>query len=205
MLQQQIVSHHTTPACRLPRAPFPPKYSIFVWISCLMHGAAKRYTFTLKDNLLPRNPENGREQSTVSYEYDFTLCDSIRKKNGSTHVFIPWKDLQPTYRGKEAREAPPVDLKSVKRMSIMMRRYEVPSRLFSWFVFSLQGSFFGGQEGTFSLSLRSIAAVQSPQPDLRELEEGSPGMAQKPSGWTTWPLSFAVNRKFLALIRSQPC
>ena len=34
------------------------------------------------------------------------------------------KDLKPTYRGKEKKGAKALDKKSVKRFSIMMRRYE---------------------------------------------------------------------------------
>lgn len=70
--------------------------------------------------MLPRNPENGREQATISYEYDFGTETVARAKG--MRVFIPWKALKPTYRGKEKKDASAIDLKNVKRMSIMMRR-----------------------------------------------------------------------------------
>jgi len=76
----------------------------------------KRYTLTLKDEILPRNPENGREQSTISYEYDF----SSAPEEG---LFIPWHALKATYRGKDKDDAAPLKTKDVKRFSIMMRRY----------------------------------------------------------------------------------
>lgn len=85
-------------------------------------GDEKRYTFILKDALLPRNPENGREQSTISYEYDFYLRDASSTTQGSRILFIPWQDLKPTYRGKEKKDAPKIDLAEVKRISIMNRR-----------------------------------------------------------------------------------
>lgn len=83
---------------------------------------AKRYTFILKDELLSKNPENGREQATISYEYDFEASTAPQTGEKSTSVFIPWSNLTPTYRGKEKKDAAPIDLTSVKRISIMMRR-----------------------------------------------------------------------------------
>lgn len=38
-------------------------------------------------------------------------------------IFIPWRSFKPTYRGKEKRDAEPIDLKAIWRMSLMMRRY----------------------------------------------------------------------------------
>lgn len=93
----------------------------------------KRYTFVLKDEILPLM-EDGREQSTISYEYDFSA-------SGSYSVFIPWTELKPTYRGKEKEDAPPLNTKSIKRWSFMMR------------------SFFGSQEGDFSVEIKSVKAV----------------------------------------------
>ena len=82
----------------------------------------KRYTFIIKDELLPRNPENGREQATISWEYDFAVAEDAAQAE-SSFVFIPWKELKATYRGKEKKGAKKLDTKSVKRFSIMMRRY----------------------------------------------------------------------------------
>jgi hypothetical protein len=75
----------------------------------------KQYTLTLKDELLPKRPD-GREQSTVSWEYDF--------KVGSEGARVPvhWVDFKATYRGREKKDAKPLDLRSVKRISLMMRR-----------------------------------------------------------------------------------
>jgi Complex I intermediate-associated protein 30 (CIA30) len=75
----------------------------------------KKYTLTLKDTLLPKSP-NGREQSTVSWEYNFN-----GDKEGSK-VFVKWDNFAPTYRGREQKDAKPLDLKNVKRISLMMRR-----------------------------------------------------------------------------------
>jgi hypothetical protein len=73
----------------------------------------KKYTLILKDEVLPKRPD-GREQSTVSWEYDFT-CQK-------TDLFIPWGDFKPTYRGKPKSDAKSLDLEDIKRISIMMRR-----------------------------------------------------------------------------------
>ncbi|KAL4805770.1 complex I intermediate-associated protein 30-domain-containing protein [Aspergillus unguis] len=99
----------------------------------------KQYTLTLKDEILPKRPD-GREQSTVSWEFDFTPRGKVSVK---------WDDLKPTYRGKEVKDAKPLDLENVKRMSLMMR------------------SFFGEQEGEFRLAVRSIKGWN----DGKELDE----------------------------------
>lgn len=78
--------------------------------------AGKRYTLILKDALLPPNPDDGREQSTVSYEYDFTA------RGAPLTVFVPWAAFKPTYRGREKKDAPDINLRSVRRISLMMRR-----------------------------------------------------------------------------------
>ncbi|KAI9845328.1 MAG: hypothetical protein M1837_004950 [Sclerophora amabilis] len=105
--------------------------------------ADKQFTLILKDELLPRNPEDGREQSTISYEYDFKP-EEIRKSVSSVKLFIPWDHLKATYRGREKKDAPTLNKSDIKRVSLMMR------------------SFFGEQEGPFSLSIRSISAVTNP-------------------------------------------
>lgn len=76
----------------------------------------KQYTFVLKDEILPKDP-GGREQSTISWEYDFVAKDTGER------VWIAWEDLKPTYRGKEKKDAEPLKLGNVKRISIMMRRF----------------------------------------------------------------------------------
>jgi hypothetical protein len=75
----------------------------------------KKYTFVLKDEILPPDPKTGREQSTVSWEYDFTDA-------GADGLYVPWSMLKATYRGKPKEDAPKVKLGSLKRFSIMNRR-----------------------------------------------------------------------------------
>lgn len=74
----------------------------------------KKYTLTVKDEILPRRPD-GRERSSLSWEFDF-------RTEGRRTFFVKWGDLRPTYRGKEKEGAEPLDLKNVKRFSIMVRR-----------------------------------------------------------------------------------
>ncbi|KAI4846174.1 CIA30-domain-containing protein [Aureobasidium sp. EXF-8846] len=137
--------------------------------------ADKRYTFILKDELLPRNPDNGRDQATISWEYDFKPCfgESSLEKGGL--LFVPWSGLKPTYRGKEKEHADPINLKTIKRMSIMMR------------------SFFGDQEGPFSLTLRSISAVASSPVEPGKLERGDAASAtNSTSQWSRYTQSFTA-------------
>lgn len=106
---------------------------------------AQRYTFTVKNHLLPRRSD-GREQSTVVYEYDFAIDSGAghsENDDNSTTIFIPWSALKATYRGKPKDDAPKFNKKKIKRFSIMNR------------------SFFGDQKGKFALSIKSIAAVQN--------------------------------------------
>lgn len=83
----------------------------------------KRYTFNLKDELLPPDPTTGREQSSVSYECDFELPPQGQPGHAyDKSVFIPWSSFNATYRGKPKKDAEPINLKKIKRVSIMMRR-----------------------------------------------------------------------------------
>lgn len=109
---------------------------------CIAKADEKRYTFIIKDQLLPQR-EDGREQSTVSFEYDFTVTFKEDCEDKSTKIFIPWSSFKPTYRGKPKDDAPKLNKKKIKRLSLMNR------------------SFFGDQEGSFSLLVKSISAVQN--------------------------------------------
>jgi hypothetical protein len=104
-----------------------------IYLSLDKHDG-KKYTLTLKDEIKPLM-EDGREQSTISYEYDFS---STSKKE----LFVPWHAMKPTYRGKEKDDAEKLDTKNVMRFSIMMR------------------SFFGSQQGDFDLTIKEIKAVK---------------------------------------------
>jgi|TARA_R110002003_G_scaffold28_23_gene1716 hypothetical protein len=79
-------------------------------------------------------------------------------------LFIPWSKLKPTYRGKPKDDAEPLKLGSVKRWSIMNRRY-VNVMLVSRCML-MMNSFFGEQEGDFSLTIKSIKAVSQSSEDL---------------------------------------
>lgn len=75
----------------------------------------KQYTLTIKDELLPKRSD-GRDQSTISWEYDF-------KAEGEKVIYVPWKKLNPTYRGREKKDTKPLNLSNIKRISLLMRRY----------------------------------------------------------------------------------
>jgi hypothetical protein len=55
--------------------------------------------------------------ANLMYRYDFT-------DTGAEGLYVPWSELKPTYRGKEKKDAGTLDLKHVRRFSIMSRRYE---------------------------------------------------------------------------------
>jgi Complex I intermediate-associated protein 30 (CIA30) len=85
-------------------------------VPCCISSQDLTYTFVLKDTLLPPNPDNGREQSTVSWEYDF----QPREVKGG--VNMRFKDFRPFYRGKPKNDSDPLKLGSIKRFNIMIRR-----------------------------------------------------------------------------------
>ncbi|KAI5205383.1 CIA30-domain-containing protein [Aureobasidium subglaciale] len=146
----------------------------------------KRYTFILKDELLPRNPENGREQATISWEYDFQpdFGESGLEKGGL--VFIPWSGLKPTYRGKEKEHTGPINLETIKRISVMMR------------------SFFGDQEGPFSLTLRSISGTASSPVEASRTEQGyATSASSSTSRWTRYTQSFKTRRVCQGVVNSR--
>ena len=152
------------------------------------YNAEKRYTLILKDTLLSRDPDTGREQATISWECDFDLPpQTIPGETKDRTVFIPWDSLNPTYRGKLKKDAEPLDLKKIKRFSIMMRRYNLPLPSESpGVILTSSLSFFGTQEGDFSLTIKSIKAVaHAPPPsyaqmvdsDSSEVEKGHSGLS----------------------------
>jgi hypothetical protein len=133
----------------------------------------KRYVVTIKDEIMPKRGD-GREQSTVSWEFDFKIADGQGER-----VFIPWSALKPTYRGREKKDAEPLKIKDVQRISFMMR------------------SFFGEQQGNFQLGIRSVAAVQKKEEakisletvgSLEEEKEVDRKPLKKQQGWSAWVL-----------------
>lgn len=87
----------------------------------LKHSDNNIYTFILKDEI----SSNGEVKSTLSWEYDFQPSKSSPFSDRDLVAFrFQWSDLKPTYRGREKKDARPLKVDSIKRMSIMIRRYE---------------------------------------------------------------------------------
>ncbi|KAB8231203.1 CIA30 family protein [Aspergillus alliaceus] len=137
-------------------------------------GNGKLFTITLTDEAVRKRPD-GRQESAMSWEYDFRASDEPEK------VFVRWGDFRPTYRGKEVEGARPLDLGGVKRFGLMVR------------------SFFGTQEGEFYLNIVSIAALrftyESDDGDHPEDEKDYVIVEEKPirssdasttRGWMSW-------------------
>lgn len=108
----------------------------------------KTYAFTLKDEIpskyVDEKTQRPREEASVSWEFKFTPSthkEKTSKDSSNGFIIMLWRDFTPTYRGRELKDLKPLDLKNIRRMSLMMR------------------SFFGAQEGEFSLTLASIEAV----------------------------------------------
>ncbi|KAI2468195.1 NADH:ubiquinone oxidoreductase complex I intermediate-associated protein 30 [Annulohypoxylon bovei var. microspora] len=123
-------------------------------------GAAdgKKYTLVLKDDVPSKRAANdGRDESTVSWEFDF-----VAPVDGEVSAL--WQDFRPTYRGVPVPDAEPLRLDHIKRMGVMMRRFVVlpcGSTRAAWFALTeFCDSFFGEQEGPFRLDIRYIAAIE---------------------------------------------
>ena len=85
----------------------------------------KRYTFVLKDEILPKRPD-GREQSSLSWEYEFTVPLPEEREEGmreGTVLRVKWCEFVPTYRGKPKEGLNrSIEPNNIKRVTLMMRR-----------------------------------------------------------------------------------
>ncbi|RDW90745.1 CIA30 family protein [Aspergillus mulundensis] len=128
----------------------------------------KKYTLILKDakGILPPR-DDGRERSGLSWEVDFEPTG--RDPKGK--VVVRWEDLRPTYRGKEVGDVEKLDLRDIKRFSLMMRRFVLLSAFLAIDA-NVVGSFFGTQEGEFRLAIVSIAAWKDEEKDGLEKKGG---------------------------------
>lgn len=124
----------------------------------------KTYTLTLKNEVLPKQPD-GRDRSSVSWEFDF------KGPKAGGKIFVPWNAFRATYRGRDVT-GEKLDLKGIKRFGIMVR------------------SFFGRQEGSFELGIFAIAAVRGYRDDPEEFgelgEEIDEKMRERRTGWFSW-------------------
>lgn len=73
------------------------------------------FTLTLKDQI-PGDRGDGRDQAGISWETDFQV------PSDGGRVEIPWNEFRATYRGRDLEDPKPLDLKHVKRVSLMARR-----------------------------------------------------------------------------------
>lgn len=75
------------------------------------------FTLVLKDAVSPDS--DGQETSTVSYETTFPA-------RAHDTLYLPFEQLQRTYRGRARPDAPPLNRAAVRRLSLMVRRYGWP-------------------------------------------------------------------------------
>ena len=133
-----FASQTTERALRLPRSHFSG-----LRIEVLRDDAAsladeKRptsFVFNLKTTAPERRPD-GRLESRVTYEYEF---DGAREGP----LDAPWSAFEATYRGRPAKDAPPLDPAAIVEVSIMCR------------------SGFDRQRGDFSVRLGRVSAVRT--------------------------------------------
>lgn len=128
----------------------------------------KVYTLIFKDEVLADKREDGREKAGINWEVDIEMAGnriSAEKDENSEakKVFVPWNEFKATYRGKPKDDTEGLKTASIRRVGLMMRSY------------------FGRQEGDFSLDLKSLAARKTPPNYKTPNLEGEVG-----HGWTGW-------------------
>ena len=134
----------------------------------------KRYVLTLKNELKPRR-DDGRERSSLTYEAEFVADDTGDYK-------LPWDAFKATYRGREKPDADPLDLKNIKRVGLMLRRYVCVGCVD---VCANKCSFFDHQDGDFKLSMHAIAAYREERRDA-SFEDDLKGAATPKRGRPGW-------------------
>lgn len=120
----------------------------------MVKGDGKRYTLIIKDEVPDEQREDGREKSSVNWEYDF--------EGGGEKVviWVPWGSFKAVYRGVEKPDAGSLKTGEIKRFSLMCRRYVILLNLILESMLMSAESFFGKQEGEFELVLASISAAK---------------------------------------------
>uniref|UniRef100_A0A093V763 Uncharacterized protein C9E9.15 n=1 Tax=Talaromyces marneffei PM1 TaxID=1077442 RepID=A0A093V763_TALMA len=90
----------------------------------------KRYSFILKDEMLPKRPD-GREQSSLNWEFEFVVPSPKEGEEGmreGTVLRVKWCDFVPTYRGKPKEGLSRcIAANNIKRVTLMMRRSSPPA------------------------------------------------------------------------------
>lgn len=105
---------------------------------------AKRYTLTVSNEIAEKR-HDGRDSSTILYEYSFDTQTGPMKK------YVEWKEFMPMYRGRLKDDAVKLDIGNIRRWSFMIR------------------SFFA-QHGEFSMSIRCVCAYQGTKSE-EQIEE----------------------------------
>jgi hypothetical protein len=95
----------------------------------------KRYTITVSNEIAAKRPD-GRDQSTILYEYSFD------PEHGPYRRYVKWDEFKPFYRGKPKEDAPGLDIGCIRRWSFMIR------------------SFFDRQHGEFRVAINCVCAYR---------------------------------------------
>ncbi|CAO1617919.1 unnamed protein product [Parajaminaea phylloscopi] len=123
----------------------------------------------------PKKRPDGRQQSSLVYEWDFTPAAPAAQTSNLVTVQSKWSDFRPKYRGRPQPDAPPLNPAEIKTWSFMAR------------------SDFGEQSGDFDLVVDSMWAIPRPGSSgdsgtagPKSISEKSRrGMVQQPYGPTS--------------------
>lgn len=76
-------------------------------------GHPSAFVLTLK-NEIPSRRDDGRRQSVLNYELSFDLRSLMAEKEQEVEIVADWKDFKATYRGREDKDAPPLDPRKIE-------------------------------------------------------------------------------------------
>lgn len=82
----------------------------------------KTYTFIVKDDVPDSKRDDGREKSSINWEYDFKITNETSTESSNYMITIPWTMFKATYRGRERKDTAPLKTSKIERFSLMMRR-----------------------------------------------------------------------------------
>ncbi|MFN3359849.1 MAG: CIA30 family protein [Pseudanabaenaceae cyanobacterium] len=112
----------------------PLDLSQFQGISITVKGDGQRYKFFLRDS-------TGWDSIAHSCSFD-TIADSW------TVVTLPFVEFVPVFRARRVPGAPPLNLRYIRSLQLMLSKFEIDGRLNPHF-----------QPGTFCLEIAKISAV----------------------------------------------
>lgn len=102
----------TPPLCLTPELYDALTLSVLCPVGGVPSGEPSSFVLALKNDV-PADRGEGRRESVLSYEFVFDLREMGGKEGEEATLEARWGDFTATYRGREQKEAPPLDPSSI--------------------------------------------------------------------------------------------